>query len=423
MAEATAAPPPPPLEASPPAVSLATIAREWGRIGVTGFGGPPAHIALLRKLCVEDRGWIDEEAFEHAVAATSLLPGPASTQLAIYCARRVAGTSGALVGGACFIVPGLIVILALSALFLSGSPPDWVSGAAAGAGASVAAVAVHTGLTIGRPIWERAHGTRRVRVAVYALASAAVAATAGRWLVLALLACGAAELLVTRLGAAGDATQPRPEPPAARPAVKPPRSSGANAPSETAPALAPLGLVGTGGVAGLGWTALKVGALSFGGGFVIVPLMQSDAVSVHHWMTGPQFLTAVALGQITPGPVVLTIAAIGFAAGGVAAGVLAALIAFAPSFVFVLGGSGLLERAREDARATAFMAGAAPAAAGAILGASIPLAGAIGVWWQGVVLAGAAIALLIMRAGVVEVMLGAAAIGAIGALTGASLPT
>ena len=88
-------------------VSLATIAREWGRIGCIGFGGPPAHIALLRDLCAKRKKWITETEFEDGIAATNLLPGPASTQLAVYSAWRLRGIPGALVGGFCFIVPGL----------------------------------------------------------------------------------------------------------------------------------------------------------------------------------------------------------------------------------------------------------------------------------------------------------------------------
>src|SRR2546421_1125264 len=127
------------------APSLGTVLREWGRLGCIGFGGPPTHIALLRQLCVERRGWLDAREFEDAVAACNLLPGPASTQLAIFCAWRVRGRAGALLGGVAFIVPGLVVILALAALFLSGSPPAWVKGAGAGAGAAVAAGAVQAG--------------------------------------------------------------------------------------------------------------------------------------------------------------------------------------------------------------------------------------------------------------------------------------
>src|ERR1700754_771163 len=101
---------------------LATIAGQWLRIGATGFGGPPAHIALLRRLCVDDRGWISATEFEDGVAACNLLPGPASTQLSILCAWRLRGWRGGLIGGVCFIVPGLVVILALAALLLSGQP-------------------------------------------------------------------------------------------------------------------------------------------------------------------------------------------------------------------------------------------------------------------------------------------------------------
>jgi hypothetical protein len=91
------------------------VLREWGRIGCTGFGGPPTHIKLLRDLCVEREKWLDAREFEDAVAACNLLPGPASTQLAIFCAWQVRGLPGALAGGAAFIVPGLAVIIALAA--------------------------------------------------------------------------------------------------------------------------------------------------------------------------------------------------------------------------------------------------------------------------------------------------------------------
>ena len=131
---------------------------------------------------------------------------------------------------------------------------------------------------------------------------------------------------------------------------------------------------GVGGLGALAWVAFKVGALSYGGGFVIVPLMQHDAVHTYHWMSSAQFLNAVALGQVTPGPVVATVAAVGYAAHGIGGGLLAAVIAFTPSFAFVLFGGGRFDRLRGDPRAQAFLDGAGPAAIGAILGASIPLA-------------------------------------------------
>jgi chromate transporter len=375
--------------------SLAEIAREWGRIGCIGFGGPPAHIALFRALCVNRREWLTEEQFERAIAATNLLPGPASTQLAIYCAWRLRGPRGAFIGGLGFILPGLALILALSAVFLAKSPPAWIRGAGMGAGSAVAPVAVAAGLTIGLPMLRRAPGPNRIPVMAYALAGALAAATAGPWLVLILLACGAVEL--TRRGLLTG-----------------------RASLHAWPVFAVVG--DPGGTGALVWTALKVGALAFGGGFVIVPLMQTDAVRTYHWMTEGQFLNAVALGQVTPGPVVQTVAAVGYAAGGLPSALLAALVAFAPSFSFILFGAARFERLLVNERVVAFLAGAAPAAAGAIIGSAIPLAAALSERWQFAVLAGAAIALLLLRRGVVSTLLAAGTTGAAAGLLGAPLP-
>jgi chromate transporter len=251
--------------------SLTTVLRSWGRIGCLGFGGPPAHIRLLRELCVERERWIGADEFEDAIATCNLLPGPSSTQLAIFTAWRVRGTAGAVIGGLAFIVPGLIAILALAALFL-GRPPAWVLGAGAGAGAAVAAVAVHAGWGLTPASWSRRGST--ARWVGYVVAGAAAAAVLGAWVVVVLLVCGLAELTLRR----------------------PPRDLSA---------LAPLVAVGGGTISAgvllsLAWTSFKVGALSYGGGFVIIPLMQADAVAEHRWMSGPEFLNAVALGQITP---------------------------------------------------------------------------------------------------------------------------
>src|SRR6516165_6865001 len=188
--------PPPDPAPAPSRVSLATVLREWGRIGCIGFGGPPTHIKLLRELCVERRKWLDAQEFEDAIAACNLLPGPASTQLAIFCAWRIRGRPGALVGGAAFIVPGLVVILALSVLFLTGSPPLWVLGAGAGAGAAVPAVAVQAGWSLLVPSWRGR--ARTARWVAYLLAGAASAATTGPWLALILVACGVIELAAQR---------------------------------------------------------------------------------------------------------------------------------------------------------------------------------------------------------------------------------
>jgi chromate transporter len=392
--------------------TLATVLREWGRIGCIGFGGPPAHIALLRKLCVDRQDWLGAQEFEDAIAACNLLPGPASTELAIFCAWRVHGRLGALVGGIAFIVPGLIVILALSVLFLEGTPPLWVRGLGAGAGAAVAAVAVQAGWSLVGPSWKRAADSRRARWIGYLLAGGAAAATIGPWLVLVLLSCGLTELAIRRQQAVGArATAVLPVLP-----LLAGRAVRAAGPARTVGAAA-----GGGVLLAVAWTAFKVGALSFGGGFVIIPLMQADAVG-HHWMTSAQFLNGVALGQITPGPVVQTVATVGYAAAGIGGGLLASLVAFSPSFAFVLGGARYFNALRGNDRAQSFLDGAGPAAIGAILGSAITLARSLTQPWQFAVLAGAAVLLLVVRRGVVLTLLAAGAVGLIIALAGGPLP-
>ncbi len=384
-------------ETSSRPVSLRTVIREWGRIGATGFGGPPAHIALFRSLCVDERGWLTAHEFEDGIAATNLLPGPASTQLAIYCAWRLRGRLGAVVGGICFILPGLTMILALSALFLSAHPPRWVLGLAAGAGAAVPAVAVSAAIQLIPASWQRAGSGRAVKVRwfAYLVAGGVSAATTGALLVLVLVACGAVEIAV-RTGGDG----------------RPHRRRTAIFPASALP-------VAMGGIASLCWVAVKVGALSYGGGFVIIPLMQHDAVVTYHWMTGAQFLNAVALGQVTPGPVVQTVAVVGYAAGGLWGGILASVVAFAPSFVFVIAGARHFDRLRADRRIQSFFIGAGAAVIGAIAGSAIPLGSELAHVWQSGVLAVAAVWLLALRRGVVPALVGAGVIGLVAVLAGA----
>jgi len=378
----------PPDQAAPDQVTLRTVLREWGRIGCIGFGGPPAHIRLLRQLCVERKGWLDAREFEDAIAVCNLMPGPASTQLAIFCAWRLRGRAGALVGGAAFIVPGLIVILALAVLFVAGSPPLWVLGAGAGAGAAVPAVALNAGWSLLVPSWRNRHSG--IRWTLFLAAGLATAALAGEWLALALIGCGLVEA-VARAGWIHSGGGPR-----GLPGV-----------------LAAPVLLATGGgvLASVAWEAFKVGGLSFGGGFVIIPLMQTDAVSHYHWMTGAQFLNAVALGQITPGPVVQTVAVVGYAAAGLGGALLASAVAFTPSFLIVLLGGPRFGKIRGNARARAFLDGAGPAAIGAILGSAITLTRELTHSWQYPVLVAALILLLPFRRGVVLALLAAAAVG------------
>ena len=424
-------------------VSLWTVLREWGRIGCIGFGGPPSHIRLLRQLVVERRGWMDAREFEDAVAVCNLLPGPASTQLTIFCAWRLRGRLGALVGGAAFILPGLVVILALSVLFVASSPPLAVLGAGAGAGGAVPAVAISAGAALVAPSWRNRRASWRWLL--YLAAGLAAAAVIGAWLVFVLLACGAAELGIRSANGDFQADDPNTAGTAGGTATAGGTNTGGTntgggadageaGPGEAAGpggvdklrglAAVPLAvswLVGGGVLAGVAWLAFKVGALSFGGGFVIIPLMQGDAVGHYHWMTGTQFLNAVALGQVTPGPVVQTVAVVGYAAAGIGGGLLASAVAFAPSFAFVLLGGRHFAQIRGNQRARAFLDGAGPAAIGAIFGSAITLTRELIHPWQFLVLAGALVVLFPLRRGVVLALLSAAAVGIIVALAGGTV--
>jgi len=262
----------------------------------------------------------------------------------------------------------------------------------------VPAVALHAAWGLTPPSWRRigARRSERGRWLVYAAVGAVAAATIGPYLVLVLLGCGISEVAVR-------IQEYRPSAPGALMAWMP---------------VAVVHTVAIGGLGALAFVAFKVGALSYGGGFVIVPLMQHDAVSTYHWMTGPQFLDAVALGQITPGPVVLTVAVVGYAAAGIGGGLLAVLVAFAPSFVFVLAGGPRFDQIRSNVTIQAFLTGAGPAVIGAIAGSTIPLGLALQAAWQIPVLAGALIWLLVFRRGVVSTLVLAAAAGLVVALAG-----
>jgi chromate transporter len=252
----------------------------------------------------------------------------------------------------------------------------------------VVAVVVQAGLALGRASLEGRRDGALVRAAVYFAAGAVATVVAGAGVVLVLLACGFVELAWQRRpGAAVHAW--------------------------------PIGVVllaatGAAALPALAWTAFKVGALSYGGGFVIIPLMQGDAVETYGWMTAAEFADAVAYGQLTPGPVVQTVAIVGWAAAGLGGALLAAAIAFAPSFLAVGLAGSRFEALRGSRAARAFLDGAGPAAVGAILGAAVPLLRALEEPWQLAMLAVAAVALALGRPPILALAGGAlAGLGAV----------
>ena len=265
--------------------------RQWARLGALSFGGPPAQVALLRELTVEQRRWIDAASSRTPTRRPSSSPAPARPSSAIYCAHRLAGLAGAIAGGLAFILPGLLIILAISAVALSESPPTWVEGIGAGAAAAVVAVVVRVGIDFARASLAGRHGgSPRTDRALPARRS-------GRRDLSPVPASSSC------CSPAGSSSLPGGAARARRCTLGPRRSS-------------LLGATGAAALPALAWTAFKVGALSYGGGFVIIPLMQADAVDTYGWMTQGEFADAVAFGQLTPGPVVQTVAMVGWAAAG-----------------------------------------------------------------------------------------------------------
>jgi chromate transporter len=355
------------------------IAREWVVLGFTGFGGPPAHVNLLRRLTTQRNEWLTDEEFNDALATTNLLPGPGSTQLAMYCAWRLGGVVGAIIGAAGFIVPGLVAIIALSMVFFAHHPANWILGAGAGAAAVVPAIAILNAWNLVGPTRERL--PTMWRWWTYLFIGVVVTVIAPAFLVIALLGCGIVELGIEARGAW-------------------------SVTALTIKFAVPTALA-------LSWVAFKVGALSYGGGFVIIPLMQHDVVTLHHWMTGSQFANAVALGQATPGPVVLTVAAVGYAAGGLGAALLATAVAFTPSLLFVMVGGRHFRALRRRPSASRFLAGAGVCVTGAIGASAVPLSQTFVHPWQWVIAVLALGVVFVRRLSVVALMGGAALVGSL----------
>ncbi len=374
--------------------ALREIAGLFLRLGVVGFGGPAAHIALMEDAVVHRRKWVKRQHFLDALSVTNMVPGPNSTELAIHVGYLRAGVLGGLVSGTCFILPAFLLMLALSwAYFEFGSVPQvvWLF---YGVKPAIIAIIFATAYRLSKP----AISDWRQRV----LASVALAVTVFTpgLTVAALIVAGLLGIAIYsgrsfRFPGLGLVTGAY---------LGVPMVSAASLPTLLA----------------LIWVFLKASALLFGGGFVIIPLIEHEVVSVYGWLSAQQFIDGVAIGQATPGPIVITAAFVGYAAAGLAGAAVATAAIFLPAFVIVLAGTGpYLERFRRSESARAFLKGANAAVIGTILGAGILLMGSAVVDLPtGLILVGAAIALVRYGWGPISLIGSAAAIGIALALAG-----
>ena len=332
-AEAVRPGPTPPSAASTGVVPrLRELATLFLKLGVTGFGGPSAHLAMMQDEVVRRRGWLSIEEFLDLVGATNLIPGPNSTEMAIHVGHRRAGWPGLVVAGVCFIVPAMAIVWAMAWAYVRyGARPE-IAGLLYGVKPVVIAVVVHALWSLGRSAL-KSRGLVAAAVVAVVLALAGVhelAISFGTGLTLAisdLTRDGARPLravLLPSLPAVGLAAA----------AAAPPFQ------------LSTLFLV-----------LLKVGAVLFGSGYVLLAFLRAELVTRLGWLSEAQLLDAVAVGQVTPGPVFTTATFVGYVLGGHAGAGVATAGIFLPAFVFVAISGPLIPRLRRSRVAAAFLDG------------------------------------------------------------------
>ena len=315
--------------------TLTELAALFLRLGATSFGGPAAHIAMMEDEVVRRRGWLTRAEFLDLLGATNLIPGPNSTELAIHIGHRRAGWPGLLVAGACFIVPAMLIVLALAWAYVRFGRLPEAAGLLYGVKPVVIAIVLQALLGLARAA---------VKSPTLGVAgAAAVAATAAG--VHELVVLGAVGMAIALLGWAGERTSPGRSAPCVGPLAAPIAAAGAGV-GAAAFGLGPLFLF-----------FLKVGSVLFGSGYVLLAFLRADLVTRWGWLTEGQLIDAVAVGQVTPGPLFTTATFIGYVLGGLRGGLVATLGIFLPAFVFVAASGPLVPRLRRSPVAGAFLDG------------------------------------------------------------------
>jgi chromate transporter len=361
------------------------------RLGTLGFGGPIALAGYMQRDLVEGRRWVSREDYVEGLAFAQLCPGPLAAQLAMYLGWVRAGFLGATLVGIAFILPSFLMVLALSAFYLRFGGLSWMQGAFYGIGAAVIAILARSAFKLVRSTV----GRDWLLGAVFCL-SAAVTAWTESEIVWVFLLGGVLALLVRA----------------------PPRIGTGAAPAALTPGLGWL-LEGLQGPASTGtlWTLLwyfaEAGAFVFGSGLAIVPFLHRGTVEQFQWLSERQFLDAVAVAMITPGPVIITAAFIGYLVAGPLGAGLAALGVFLPCYLFVVALAPFYRRFAQNRQIKAFVKGVTAAATGAIAGAAIVLGRHAIVDWPTGLIALAALAVLLRVRTVPEplVILAAGAVG------------
>ena len=336
---------------------MGELALYFLRLGFLGFGGPVALVGQMERELVNDKKWLTKEQMRESIAICQSLPGPLAIQVGIYIAWLRCGFWGAWLGGWCFILPNFVIVAALGALYVYFGDLKPVTGIFYGVSPAVIALILHSCYRLaklGMEDWVQ-----------WVIAAICLAVTVILQAEVAILFIGAGIIGILYYGSIFKRT------PATLSAV-------AVVPAATAP-IAP---VATGSTLGkLLLFFLKAGSLTFGSGLVIVPFLEQGLVQQYGWLDERQFLIAVAVGMISPGPVVITATFVGYLVAGFWGSLVSTVGIFLPSFLLVLIVAPILARHRENANVQGFVKGAYAAAIGTILGACILLGKiAIGDW-------------------------------------------
>jgi chromate transporter len=325
--------PPGPRASVAPGVLL-DLARLFLKLGTLGFGGPAAHIAMMEDEVVRRRGWLSRERFLDLVGATNLIPGPNSTEMAIHVGNERAGWRGLIVAGACFIAPAFLIVLACAWAYVRWGTLPAAEGLLRGVKPVIIAIVLQALWALGRT------ATRTRTLAAFGVLSLAAAA-AGVHELAVIFGAGACLGLVA----------------CSRLRSGPARANGVLA----LPGVAALASAATGasafGLAPLFLAFLKIGSVLFGSGYVLLAFLRADLVVRRGWLTEGQLLDAVAVGQVTPGPVFTTATFVGYVLGGFPGAVVATAGIFLPAFVFVALSGPLVPRIRRSPVAGAFLDG------------------------------------------------------------------
>ncbi|HTJ80172.1 MAG TPA: chromate efflux transporter [Polyangiaceae bacterium] len=384
---------------------LIELARLFLRLGTTAFGGPAAHIAMMEEEVVRSRKWLTREELLDLVGATNLIPGPNSTELAIHIGHRRAGFAGLVVAGTCFILPAALITLGFAWAYVRFGALPQANGVLYGIKPVIIGVVLQA-------IW----GLTKSAAKSKALIALGLVATAGAL-------AGAPELAV--LFAAGFVAvffpaPPAPPAPQPTPVEPPPPTAGASAMVTTA-ASASAGVTAGAATGASSWSIFlvfaKIGSVLFGSGYVLLAFLRAELVEQRHWLTEAQLVDAVAVGQLTPGPVFTTATFVGYLMGGTAGAGAATIGIFLPAFVFVALSRFLVPMLRRSRRAGAFLDGVNVASLALMAVVTLRLARSTLIDVPTVVLAAVSLALLVRwKVSSFWLILGGAALGTLATL-------